>query len=83
MGRNNPTTPGSSRPGEERIWMVPGTSIGVLERTAARNMAPASRTQHNQRPMNRHAQKPKIVRAAQSRGWAWRGPARRRRKMVD
>ena len=36
MGRNSPTTPGSSRLGEERTSTGAGMSIGVLERMVAR-----------------------------------------------
>ena len=66
MGRNNPTTPGSSRPGEERTATMDGMSIGVLARIAAR-MRSQPRTRISTTPENPHAQPPRMAIGTQSR----------------
>ena len=65
-GRNNPTTPGSSRPGEERTSTAAGSSKSVLARTAAR-MRSQSLSRISMIAANPHAQTARIAMETQSR----------------
>src|SRR5262245_39348929 len=70
IGRRNPTTPGSSRPGDRQTWAfvgiaTVGISTGVLARTAARIRRQA-RNRINAIAPNPHIHRPTISRGRQS-----------------